>query len=187
VVKPTWRDYAPGADELIIALDPGMAFGTGSHATTMLCVQALEDLVTPDTRVLDVGTGSGILLVAASKLGARGGLGIDLDPVAVTVARENLSRNGVPADRFTVREGDLAGAVTGRYNLVVANILSAVVIRLLPQIPAVCAPGGRLVFSGIVQKNEAPVLAAMADHGLKTLSVRTRDDWVAVIGRGPEM
>ncbi|MFH1980939.1 MAG: 50S ribosomal protein L11 methyltransferase [Pseudomonadota bacterium] len=187
VVKPTWRNYAPEAEDLVIELDPGMAFGTGSHATTMLCVQALEDLVTEGMRVLDVGTGSGILLAAAAKLGARTGLGIDLDPVAVTVARENLSRNDVPADRFELREGDLAGAVSGRYDLVVANILSAVVIRLLPQIPMVCAPGACLIFSGIVQKNQESVLAAMADHGLDILAVRALDDWVAVIGRGPEI
>ncbi len=185
VVKPSWRDYAPDTGDLVIDLDPGMAFGTGSHATTMLCVQALEDFITPGTRVLDVGTGSGILLAAAAMLGAGGGLGIDLDPVAVAVARENLSRNHVSAQHFAVREGDLTGAVVGSYNVVVANILSAVIIRLLPQIPAVCAPGGRLIFSGIVDKNQAPVLAAMTDHGLAVEEIRTLEDWVAIIGRLP--
>lgn len=185
VVTPTWRDYAPERGDLVIEIDPGMAFGTGSHATTVLCVRALEDLTRPGISILDVGTGSGILLAAAAKLGAACGRGIDVDPVAVTVARENLERNHVPADRFAVTEGDLAETVTERYALVVANILSAVIIRLLPQIAAVCAPGGRLIFSGIVEKNQPPVLAAMADHGLDVLEVRTLDDWVAIIGRRP--
>jgi ribosomal protein L11 methyltransferase len=186
VITPTWRDYAPETGDIVIEIDPGMAFGTGSHATTVLCVRALEDFIAQGMSVLDVGTGSGILLATAAKLGAGSGSGIDVDPVAVAIARENLHRNHVPEDRFNVCEGDLAENIADRYDLVVANILSAVVIRLLPQIAVVCAPGGRLIFSGIVEKNQEPVLAAMADHGLEVLEVRALDDWVAVIGRRPD-
>jgi ribosomal protein L11 methyltransferase len=180
VVKPTWRDYHPTGDELVLEIDPGMAFGTGSHSTTALCMQLLEKHLRPEDRMLDVGTGSGILLVAASLLGAAEVHGIDNDPEAVNVARQNLALNAVPAARSRAWTGDLVGGVSSRYDLVVSNILTPVIIDLLPNVAEVLSPGGRFICSGILLSQQDEVVAKAQTLGFQVIEVSVREEWVAI-------
>ncbi len=183
VVKPTWRDYTAAATDRVIEIDPGMAFGTGTHPTTALCIRALEDVLRPGDTIADVGTGSGILLIAAALLGAGAGAGVDTDPVAVTVARENLARNHVPADRFSVSEGSAAALPPTGYDLLTANILSEIIIALLGGMAPRLKPGGTAIFSGIITENAPAVLAALPPHGLDAADVREADGWVCILAR----
>jgi ribosomal protein L11 methyltransferase len=183
VVKPTWRDYTPGPGEIIIELDPGMAFGTGTHPTTRLCACMLETFVGEGSRVLDVGCGSGILMAAAYKLGASTVWGIDIDPVAVEVSTENLVLNRVPAGDRQVLAGDLARDVHKRFDIVVANILSEVILSLLDQIPAVLEPEGMFICSGIIEENAPSVFEKMAGMGFDIVAAHHMDGWVAIAGR----
>ena len=184
-IKPSWLDYAPAADELIIELDPGMAFGTGLHPTTRLCLQALEDYVTPDqTRLLDLGTGSAILAIGAARLGgpALHIDALDTDPVAVAVAQENVARNGLAA-RITVGAGslDVDTPPPPTYHLIVANILARVIIARAPALAAALAPGGVVIASGILAERGAEVDAALQAAGLRLLERRQEGDWLAII------
>jgi len=182
VVKPTWRTYDPLPGELVIEIDPGMAFGTGTHPTTMLCVRMIETYLRPGDRFLDVGTGSGILMVTAHRLGASRLSGVDSDPLAVEVAGRNLRLNHVPADAWEVIEGDLSAPLTRRFDLIAANILTDVVIRLLPDLPRLMTGPGRVILSGIVAENRDRVIRAMAEQGLKAMDVRESEGWVAIAG-----
>ena len=181
VVKPTWRDYDPTGDEIVLELDPGMAFGTGAHPTTGLCLQLLERHLRPGERLLDAGTGSGILMAAAALLGAAEVHGFDNDPVAVAVARQNLALNAVPDDGCRVWDGDRLGAVANRYDLVVANILADVVIALLPEVPGVLSPGGRFICSGILESQREEVAEAARPLGFRLIETVGREEWVAMV------
>lgn len=183
VVKPTWRSYSPKPEEMIILLDPGMAFGTGTHPTTSLCVRLIETYLNKEDRLLDIGTGSGILLIAAGKLGASEAMGIDNDSVAVVVARENLERNQLDAFRFQAVVGDLADGVHRRYDMVVANILSEVILVLLDQVLSVLTPNGIFICSGIIEANRDAVLDKMKQIGFDILTVRSEEGWVAIAGK----
>lgn len=184
VVKPTWRAYAPASpEEVVLEIDPGMAFGTGTHPTTALCIQLIEAWLAPGRRFLDVGTGSGILMIAAGKLGAGPMVGVDRDGVAVEVARKNLAHNGIGPDRARVVAGDLLACVDERFDLVAANILSEVILVLLDDIRRVLSPGGVLVCSGIISENREKVTQKMAALGFEILEVREKEGWVAIAGR----
>jgi ribosomal protein L11 methyltransferase len=183
VVKPTWRDYTPGPNQQVIEIDPGMAFGTGTHPTTALCVRLLERFVKEGHDVLDVGTGSGILLIAAAKLGASRLTGVDLDPAAVAIARANLIHNRIAPARFLLACGHLIGMMTGAYDLVVANILADVVIDLLDQVAGVLRPGGIFVCSGIIQAYRDNVARKMAACGFELEDIVESGEWVAMAGR----
>src|SRR5579884_2911403 len=152
VVKPPWQAYAAAAGEVVVELDPGMAFGTGLHPTTKLSVLQLEREITPGARVLDVGTGSGVLAIAAVLLGAARADAVDVEPVAVRSTQENAARNGVE-ERITVAQGSvgLDGPFTGQYDVVVANIIARILIELAPGLAAAVAPGGTLLLSGIIE------------------------------------
>ncbi len=180
VVKPTWREFHPSGDELVLEIDPGMAFGTGTHPTTALCMQLLEKYLRPEDRLLDVGTGSGILMVAASLLGAAEVNGIDNDPVAVTVAQQNLVLNAIPADRSRAWNGDLVGGVTARYDVVVANILAPVILGLLPDVRGVMASDGRFICSGILMSQQDEVVAKAQTLGFHLIEAVNREEWVAL-------
>lgn len=185
VVKPTWREYTAAPGEIILEIDPGMAFGTGTHPTTALCVRMIESYLKPGMDVLDVGTGSGILLMAAGVLGAGRLVGVDNDAVAVTVAGENLSRNGIGPDDRTLLVGNLVDAVQETFDLVVANILAETVVDLIPDIRKVTARGGRLIFSGIIEEKAAMVEAAMVKEGFLLTETRVDGGWVVVVGEVP--
>ena len=180
VVKPTWRDYHPSGDELVLEIDPGMAFGTGTHPTTSLSMQLLEKHLRPADRLLDIGTGSGILMVAASLLGAAAVHGIDNDPVAVYVAQQNLVLNAIPADCSKAWTGDLVGGVTARYDCVVANILAPVILGLLPDVRGVLAPEGRFICSGILESQQAEVVEKAQTLGFHLIEAVDREEWVAL-------
>jgi ribosomal protein L11 methyltransferase len=184
-VRPGWvaADVPPGAVEVV--LDPGMAFGTGSHASTALCLAALSEILEArrGATVLDVGTGSGLLAIAARKLGAARVRGNDNDPVAVAVGRENAARNGAEVEL----SGEPLSAIPGRFDVVVANILANTLIELAPEIAAHLAPGGVAFTSGILAPQEDEVRSAYAAAGLRPLRDRDRRDgeW-SLLAFGPE-
>ncbi|MCP1494067.1 ribosomal protein L11 methyltransferase [Peribacillus frigoritolerans] len=150
-IVPTWEDYTPvSSDELIIELDPGMAFGTGTHPTTVMCIQALERTVTPGDLVVDVGTGSGVLSIAAALLDAKRIQSLDLDEVAVQSAKQNVEINNVQ-DKVSVSQGNLLDGVNEQADIVVANILAEVIMRFTDDVAKVVKPGGYFIASGIIQ------------------------------------
>lgn len=185
VVKPTWRDYRAGAGEIVIELDPGMAFGTGTHPTTALCLNMIEKYLSREDSFLDVGTGSGILMIAAAKLGAGRLCGVDKDEVALAVAAENLKLNRVNPQTFHLTAGDLGAQISGPFNFIVANIYSHVILKLLPDIPRLLTAGGIFVGSGIIRENKNAVLAAMEKLEFDILETAAEEDWVAITGRLP--
>ncbi len=186
VVAPTWEARAGRTGEIVIRLDPGMAFGTGSHASTRLCLAALADLASrrrPLGTVLDVGTGSGILAVVAAKLGARCVLAVDTDPVAAEVARANVAQNDV-ATIVRVETGGIERAA-GEFDLILANILAAPLIAMAPALTARLAPGGTVVLSGLLAE-EAPDVAAAYEAAGLVESRRLREaEWAAVVAVSP--
>ncbi|MDL2219026.1 50S ribosomal protein L11 methyltransferase [Ruminococcaceae bacterium OttesenSCG-928-O06] len=182
-VAPSWEPYT-GAGRTVLRLDPGMAFGTGTHETTALCLEALDELVRSDEDVLDVGCGSGILAVAALLLGAKSALGIDIDPMAVRTATENAQLNGVTA-RFTAKAGDLARLAKGPYHIITANIIADAIIRLAPAVPALLSPGGYFIASGIIDTREEETAAALAAAGLAVQKTCRRRGWVAFWATAP--
>ena len=180
-VVPSWQDYPTG--RIALRLDPGLAFGTGGHETTSLCLEALDELVAGGERVLDIGTGSGILAIAALKLGAAAAEGVDIDPVAVRTACENAALNGV-ADRFTGLEGDLSDKASGRYDIITANIVANAIIALAPAVPGLLAAGGRFIASGIIDTRADEVAAALAAAGLGPIARRDKRGWVCFVCGG---
>ncbi len=176
VIVPTWMEHETGPGQLPIRLDPGQAFGTGHHETTRLCLSALEDLVTPGVEMLDVGTGSGVLAIAALKLGAARVEAIDIDPIAAEIARANCDQNGVGPEA-RVSAGTLTPEHAGRYRLVVANISTDANIGLARAFGTVVAPGGMLVLSGILAVDSRRVAAAMAAGGFTLTAMRHERDW----------
>ena len=179
VVCPSWEPYERQPGEVVLTLDPGMAFGTGTHETTRLCMELLEEVVTPETRLLDVGTGSGILAVAALLLGAQSAVGVDIDEVAVRVARENAQQNGV-SDRVAFLAGDLTQRVEGSYQVVSANIVADVILRLLPDLGRFLLPQGTFIASGIIDTREQEVADAIAAAGYQVLEIRRMGGWTAI-------
>jgi ribosomal protein L11 methyltransferase len=187
VVKPSWHPYDPLEDDLIIEIDPGMAFGTGTHATTAMCIRMMEKHLRPKDRFLDIGCGSGILMLAAEKLGAADMTGVDTDPVAVSVATENLLRNRIDGKKFDVFSGDLTAGVTGRFHIVCANIRTRVIRDLLSVIHPVLAPDGLLICSGIATRSREEILMEMRVRRFDLIDELTESDWVALAVRAPAL
>lgn len=182
VVIPSWERYDLQEGDLPIRLDPGMAFGTGTHATTSLCLRQLERLVAPGARVLDVGTGSGILAVAAKLLGADEVRAIDIDPVAVKVAGENAAKNGV---EIAISEATVDQVPKEPFDLIIANIIAAVIIDILPEVAERMKAGGRFLASGIIAERKQDVLDAMVNTWMLPLEVREENGWVAILAGKP--
>jgi len=183
VVKPSWREFAPEPGDLVLDLDPGMAFGTGTHPTTSLCIELIEEHLAPGASLLDVGTGSGILMLAAAKLGAGCLAGGDRDELAVRIAAENLRRNGVPPETVCLAQGPLARPFRGSFDLVVANILTQVVLELVEDVPRVLKPTGTFICSGIIEENRGLVLSRLTAAGFEILEARGREGWVAIAAK----
>jgi ribosomal protein L11 methyltransferase len=202
VIVPSWLEHAAGPDDVVLHLDPGMAFGTGLHPTTRLCLELLEDMVRPEQRVLDMGTGSGILAIAAARLGARQIHAVDNDPVAVEVAAQNIARNQVASQvqatvaslghgrhmgHWLAGEGNGAGAVADvgkladSYDLIVANLIARALRIMAKDLVAVLRPGGLLISSGIILDRAAEVQAAFAEAGLHEQDRRQEGEWLALV------
>lgn len=180
VVRPSWEDYHPNARELVLTLDPGMAFGCGTHPTTAMCMRLLEEYIRGGEMVCDVGTGSGILAITAARLGARRVLAVDLDQLAVRTARENVARNGV-GSVVQVIQGDLLEMVFGRADLVVANILADVISGMALEVCRALVPGGRFIASGIFRDRGEEVRQAIYAAGLEVEQVIMDGQWLAVV------
>lgn len=203
VVVPSWLEYEPQPGDVVVQMDPGMAFGTGLHPTTQLCLRLLEGYARPGQRVLDIGTGSGILAIAAARLGAAPVLALDNDPVAVQVAVENVKINGV-GDTVAAAVGSLgagqsmghwlsgdfgdqagaeapAAAGYGSFQLILANLIAKVLVILAADLAAALEPGGALISSGIIDTREADVVAAFAAAGLRQLERHQEGEWVALV------
>lgn len=180
MVVPQWEkgSFRPAPDDIVITLDPGMAFGTGTHETTRLCMELLEEYVLPGSAMLDVGCGSGILAVTAMLLGAGSALGCDIDPVAVQVAGENAALNEINGHiGFIV--SDLASGIEGKFNIICANIVADVVIRLAETVGQYLTPGGVLITSGIIDTRAKDVRLALERQGFSIISEKSEGGWVA--------
>ena len=182
VVVPEWEEV-PEGDRLPLRLDPGLTFGTGSHATTRLCLQALEDWAGPGRRVLDLGCGSGILGIGALILGCDSCLGVDIDPKSPDVAAENAALNGLTSERIRFLSGDLLKDASLRrslgsgYDIVLANIVADVILPLSPHVPAFLKPNGVYISSGIIEGRQDEVQRALEASGFRILSHTAEDDW----------
>ncbi|MEA2676554.1 MAG: ribosomal protein methyltransferase [Chloroflexota bacterium] len=183
VIRPTWREHVAAPDDVVLSLDPGMAFGTGLHPTTRLCLAGIEawadSSLLSDARVLDVGTGSGILAIAAALMGASYVLGVDIDPLAVETTKANANANGM-ADFIETRAGGVPLADPAQFHLVVANLISGVLIDLAAELAATLWPGGRLLAGGIYKDREGEVQSAFESAGLRVIGRRQEEDWVAL-------
>ncbi len=187
VIAPPWHEYVPASDdEVVVVLDPGMAFGTGTHPSSRLCLMGLEETIKPGDTVFDVGTGSGILAISAAKLGASAVDAVDIEPVAVRSARENVERNGVSA-LIRVAEGSVTpdGPFVGPYDIVLANIISRVLIELVKGLTASVKPGGVLVLAGVIDSREAFVREAYEPRGFRLIKRDQIEDWVGLTYQAP--
>lgn len=179
VVKPTWEDYSKKDDELLIELDPGMAFGTGTHETTRMCVKALEQNVTEESTVFDIGTGSGILAIAAKILGAKDVKAVDLDPVAVDAAKKNVELNNVHG--IEVLEGNLMDVVDGKADIVVANIIADIIKFVCEDVKNFLKEDGKFICSGIILDRRTDVEEKLKSVGYKILEVKNEGEWVCIV------
>lgn len=187
LIRPLWVEVEAQPDDLVIALDPGMAFGTGTHPTTQLCLEALDDLVQPGVQALDLGCGSGILAIAAAGLGAGHVLALDIDPIAVDATIKNAEANGVGA-KITAQTGSLESLVNSarRFDLAVVNILARIIIQMCDEhLGDVVRPGGLAIFSGIIEEQADDVEAALRKTGLEPYRRRLQGDWVVIEARRP--
>ncbi len=192
LLKPSWEQAEIAPEDIVVELDPGMAFGTGLHPSTRLCIAALEDHVRPGDAVLDVGTGSGVLAIVAHKLGAKTILATDIDPIAIDVAQENATRNHVPLDvdpGMTVQAGSVPTDMAVRFDVIVANILAEVLAKLFdaeygyPPLAEPLKAGGVLILAGIIAERAALVIDAAQRHGCTLIDQKQEGDWVALVVR----
>ena len=183
VVKPTWCGYEADPDDIVLELDPGMAFGTGTHPTTALCIRLIEEYLHRGDSFLDIGTGSGILMIAADRLGAGFVCGLDKDAVAVEVAASNLQRNGLSPRDYSLSTGNLLEGIRDQYDFISANIFTHVILELLDDLPPALVPGGIFVCSGMFEKNKNLVVAKMKNMGFEILDIRSKEEWSAIAGR----
>lgn len=187
VICPAWEEYTPTENQLVVRMNPGMAFGTGSHETTRLVIRLLEKYIKPGDRMLDVGTGTGILAICASRLGAAACRAYDIDPMAVRVARENVAESGL--DNIECGQSDLLKSVDlsqGPYDIMTANIVADIIIRMLEQSNPedYLKKDGIAVFSGIIESRSHDVVEALESHGFSVVEILTDNDWCGIVARG---
>ncbi len=181
-IVPAWEDYTPKENEVIIKMDPGMAFGTGTHETTRLVIRLMQDEISGGEKFLDMGTGSGILSICASKLGALFCNAYDIDPVAVKVAKENAEADG--CENITVGVSDLLQGVDllrGKYDFCVANIVADIILRMLPDIDKYVKQEGKIILSGIISSRADDVRGAVLENGYRIVRELSENDWVAML------
>lgn len=182
VVKPTWYEYEKEADDLVIEIDPGMAFGTGTHETTSLCLRLMEDYMQDGDKVLDVGCGSGILTIAGALLGSPEVLGVEIDPVAVEIAQQNLELNGV-SDVARAQYGDLTKGIDFKAEIVVANLMADLVMMLSADVAKHILPGGKYISSGILVEKRDVVADAIKKCGFDIVEIREDGMWCAIVAQ----
>ena len=182
-VKPTWRPYHPRSGEIVVQIDPGMAFGTGTHPTTAMCVQLIETHLKKGQSFLDIGTGSGILMAVAAKLGAGSLYGIDNDDIAIEIAARNLAVNHVSRHLFKLEIGNLTETVSKRYDMIAANLLIKEVLVLLNDIPKKLAPHGIFICSGLLEKQYELFEVTMKRTGWKIIEILNKNEWIAIASR----
>lgn len=181
VVKPIWEEYEAKGNELILDLDPGMAFGTGTHETTRMCIQALDKYVKEDSTVFDVGCGSGILAIAAAKLGAKMAIGVDLDPVAVESAKENVGFNNL--DNIQILYGNLVEVIDGKADIVVANIIAEVICILTEDVKRVLNESGYFITSGIIHDRVDMVTKKLEETGFEVVEINKDGEWNCIVAK----
>lgn len=183
LIQPIWEEKIDAGGRFVVHLEPGQAFGTGSHATTRLCMQVLEEAVKPGCTVLDIGCGSGILSIAALLLGASHATGVDIDPYAVKTAQENGRANGMDKQRFNVLHGNLTQQVQGKFDVIAANIVADVLVRLASEIPGFLKPDGVFLASGIILPSEEMVRAAFEANGLCICERNESEEWICLTAK----
>ena len=181
LICPSWETADNEEGRAVLYLEPGMAFGTGTHATTCLCMEVMEQYITPNTELLDVGCGSGILALSAMLLGAKRAEGVDIDEKAVKTAVENARRNGFEEPQICFSQGDLTEKISGKFNLVVANIVADVIVLLCKDITKFMSDDARLIVSGIIRESEAQVMQAFEDSRLQVLRREEKDGWLSFV------
>lgn len=181
VVKPIWEEYDAKENELVLELDPGMAFGTGTHETTRMCIQALDKYVKEDSTIFDVGCGSGILAIAAAKLGAKKAIGVDLDPVAVESANENVGLNNL--NNIEILYGNLVEVIDGKADIVVANIIAEVICILTEDVKRVLKKDGYFITSGIIHDRVDMVTKKLEEVGFEVLEINKDGEWNCIVAK----
>ncbi len=183
VVKPTWRDDSVSDKDIVLEIDPGMAFGTGTHPTTRMCIVLIEKYLKKYNAFLDVGTGSGILMIAAAKLGASKIWGIDTDAVAADIARQNLIQNQIPESLFKIIIGNLVDGITQQFDMVAANLTTKTILILLENIQKILVQDGILICSGILAADKNKILDKLEQAGFKTIETLSDEDWISMACR----
>ncbi len=183
VVKPTWCTYTPESGDIVVELDPGMAFGTGTHPTTALCIRLMEDYLNSGDSFLDLGTGSGILMIAAAKLDAGFICGIDKDPVAIDVAASNLKLNGLVPENYNLHTGNLLTGIKDTYDFIAANIFTHVILELLDNLPSALNKDGIFLCSGMYEENKKLVVARLKNMEFDILQICEQEEWAAIAAR----
>ncbi len=182
VIKPTWETYNQEVGDIIIEIDPGMAFGTGTHETTILCIEALEKYVKANDLVYDVGCGSGILSIVSAKLGAKKVIGIDIDELSIKASKENVKINQVE-DVVEIRKGNLLDKVSGKADIIVANIIAEIIVKMVPTLKNYIKDDGIFIASGIITDKLDVVRKALAHNGFNIIEEKIMKDWVAIIAK----
>ncbi len=178
LIRPIWEEEYDAGDRVVLHIEPGLAFGSGTHETTRLCLEALEPYITPETDMLDVGCGSGILSVASLLLGARSAVGVDIDALAVKTARENGEVNGFTEPKYTVYKGSLAENLNGKFSVIAANIVADIIILFSSQVGEFLEDDGVFIASGIIAPREQEVLAAFEENGFEVIKRHNKNDWL---------
>lgn len=180
IVSPRWNKVTPSSEKIIIWLDPGMAFGTGYHPTTQLALRLLEEIISGGEEVADIGTGSGILAIAAAKLGANKIVATDIDKTVIPIAQENARINGVE-EKIEVIEGNAFESLSGRYDIIVVNILSKVILPIIPDCPKYLNANGLLILSGILEEEMPKIKSAAKLNGFHIIKILTKENWVGIL------
>lgn len=181
VIKPSWEAFEPKEGDIVVELDPGMAFGTGTHETTILCIEALEKYVKKDAVVYDVGCGSGILSIVAAKLGAKKVIGIDIDDLSVKTSKENVKINGVE-EIVEIVKGNLLDNVSGKADIIVSNIIAEIIVNMIPDLKEYLINNGIFIASGIITEKLQLVKEALIDNGFNIVEEKVMNDWAVIIG-----